>query len=77
MADTAVALTSANVQLVSRKVIGRLCKVSVIWFYFFFNFFFRILLKTNFVNLFVNSLPQKVFLHLSKLKAFACNRNVC
>lgn len=28
MADTAVALTSANVQLVSRKVIGRLCRVS-------------------------------------------------
>ena len=27
MADTAVALTSANVQLVSRKVIGRLCRV--------------------------------------------------
>ena len=31
MADTAVALTSANVQLVSRKVIGRLCRVSVRW----------------------------------------------
>lgn len=29
MADTAVALTSANVQLVSRKVIGRLCRVSL------------------------------------------------
>ena len=28
MADTAVALASANVQLVSRKVIGRLCRVS-------------------------------------------------
>ncbi|XP_025089019.1 neurofibromin-like isoform X4 [Pomacea canaliculata] len=27
MADTAVALTSANVQLVSRKVIGRLCRL--------------------------------------------------
>ena len=27
MADTAVALASANVQLVSRKVIGRLCRV--------------------------------------------------
>lgn len=27
MADTAVALTSANVQLVSRKVIARLCRV--------------------------------------------------
>ena len=29
MADTAVALASANVQLVSRKVIGRLCRVGV------------------------------------------------
>ena len=28
MADTAVALASANVQLVSRKVICRLCRVS-------------------------------------------------
>lgn len=27
MADTAVALASANVQLVARKVIGRLCRV--------------------------------------------------
>lgn len=27
MADTAVALASANVQLVAKKVIGRLCKV--------------------------------------------------
>lgn len=27
MADTAVALASANVQLVSRKVIGRLCRL--------------------------------------------------
>ena len=30
MADTAVALASANVQLVSRKVIGRLCRVCVL-----------------------------------------------
>ena len=30
MADTAVALTSANVQLVSRKVIGRLCRVRLL-----------------------------------------------
>ena len=29
MADTAVALASANVQLVSRKVIGRLCRVRI------------------------------------------------
>jgi len=28
MADTAVALASANVQLVSKKVIWRLCRVS-------------------------------------------------
>lgn len=28
MADTAVALASANVQLVAKKVIGRLCRVS-------------------------------------------------
>ena len=34
MADTAVALTSANVQLVSRKVIGRLCRVSAFGFLF-------------------------------------------
>lgn len=27
MADTAVALASANVQLVAKKVIGRLCRV--------------------------------------------------
>lgn len=27
MADTAVALASANVQLVSKKVIGRMCRV--------------------------------------------------
>jgi len=30
MADTAVALASANVQLVSKKVIWRLCRVSFI-----------------------------------------------
>jgi neurofibromin 1 len=30
MADTAVALASANVQLVSRKVIGRLVRVSFV-----------------------------------------------
>ncbi len=30
MADTAVALASANVQLVSRKVISRLCRVSFV-----------------------------------------------
>lgn len=29
MADTAVALASANVQLVAKKVIGRLCRVSI------------------------------------------------
>ena len=29
MADTAVALASANVQLVSSKVIGRLCRVRI------------------------------------------------
>ena len=33
MADTAVALASANVALVARKVIGRLCRVSI-FFYF-------------------------------------------
>lgn len=30
MADTAVALAAANVQLVAKKVIGRLCRVSII-----------------------------------------------
>lgn len=29
MADTAVALASANVQLVAKKIIGRLCRVSM------------------------------------------------
>lgn len=28
MADTAVALASANVQLVAKKIIGRMCRVS-------------------------------------------------
>ena len=30
LADTAVALASANVQLVAKKIIGRLCRVSFI-----------------------------------------------
>jgi len=32
MADTAVALASANVQLVSKKVIWRLCRVSSFYY---------------------------------------------
>jgi len=35
MADTAVALAAANVQLVAKKVIGRLCRVSILKFIFF------------------------------------------
>jgi hypothetical protein len=40
MADTAVALASANVQLVAKKVIGRLCRVR--WWYFCYDVPFRI-----------------------------------
>lgn len=32
MADTAVALASANVQLVAKKVIGRLCRVRIFYY---------------------------------------------
>lgn len=48
MADTAVALASANVQLVAKKIIGRMCRVRifnivytyVLYIVVFFLFFF-------------------------------------
>lgn len=47
LADTAVALASANVQLVAKKIIGRLCRVSYCYNNYFNDDEFIFLMRHN------------------------------